>query len=94
MRNMNNTTCSIIGATTFIGLCASNLIVFVICHSCNSITSNSSKDTLVIDTLVIDTLVSEQLLRPLSVNFIGLWPLSTLLVVLIDVRKCIKRNDM
>lgn len=89
MLNMNNTTCSIIGATTFIGLCASNLIVFVICHSCNSITSNSSKDT-----LVIDTLVSEQLLRPLSVNFIGLWPLSTLLVVLIDVRKCIKRNDM
>lgn len=89
MRNMNNTTCSIIGATTFIGLCASNLIVFVICHSCNSITSKSSKDT-----LVIDTLVSEQLLRPLSVNFIGLWPLSTLLVVLIDVRKCIKRNDM
>lgn len=89
MLNMNNTTCSIIGATTFIGLCASNLSVFVICHSCNSITSNSSKDT-----LVIDTLVSEQLLRPLSVNFIGLWPLSTLLVVLIDVRKCIKRNDM
>lgn len=89
MLNMNNTTCSIIGAATFIGLCASNLSVFVICHSCNSITSNSSKDT-----LVIDTLVSEQLLRPLSVNFIGLWPLSTLLVVLIDVRKCIKRNDM